>query len=243
MTTTKTMTKKLSTRAATLVLALAAPAVWAADPAGSQPVGVVGLSASATAEVTKDLLSVALTTTREGTEAGQVQAQLKQALDAALAEAKKVAKPGQIEVQTGNFSLFPRYTKQGVINGWQGTAELLVEGRDIPGIAKLTGRITTLTIGRVGTNLSREQREKVESDLTAQAIAGYRAKATEYAKHFGYTGYVIREVNVGSNEPVGYAAAPMMRAKSAMATDEALPVELGKGTVTVNVNGTVQMTK
>jgi len=243
MTTTKTM-KKLSTRAAALAVALTATATaWAADPVSSQPVGVVGLQASATAEVTKDLLSVALTTTREGTEAAQVQAQLKQALDAALAEAKKAAKPGQIDVQTGNFSLFPRYTNKGVINGWQGTAELLIEGRDIPGIAKLTGRITTLTIGRVGTNLSREQREKVESDLTAQAIAAYRAKAAEYAKHFGYTGYVIREVNVGSNEPVGFAAAPMMRAKSAMAADEALPVELGKGTVTVNVNGTVQMTK
>lgn len=242
MTTTKTM-KKLSTRAAALAVALSATGAWAADPVSSQPVGVVGLQASATAEVTKDLLSVALTTTREGTEAAQVQAQLKQALDAALAEAKKAAKPGQIDVQTGNFSLFPRYTNKGVINGWQGTAELLVEGRDIPGIAKLTGRITTLTIGRVGTNLSREQREKVESDLTAQAITAYRAKAAEYAKHFGYTGYVIREVNVGSNEPVGFAAAPMMRAKSAMAADESLPVELGKGTVTVSVNGTVQMTK
>ncbi|MET0351711.1 MAG: SIMPL domain-containing protein [Rhizobacter sp.] len=242
MTTTKTM-KKLSTRAVALAVALAATGAFAADPAvSSQPVGVVGLQASATAEVTKDLLSVALTTTREGTEAAQVQAQLKQALDAALAEAKKAAKPGQIDVQTGNFSLFPRYTNKGVINGWQGTAELLIEGRDIPGIAKLTGRITTLTIGRVGTNLSREQREKVESSLAAQAIASYRAKATEISKQFGYTGYVIREVNVGSNEPVGYAAAPMMR-KSAMSADEALPVELGKGTVTVTVNGTVQMTK
>ena len=42
-----------------------------------------------------------------------VQAQLKQALDAALAEAKKAARPGQVDVQTGNFSLFPRYTQQG----------------------------------------------------------------------------------------------------------------------------------
>lgn len=222
--------------------ALAAPLASVAQTVAPQPVGVVGLQASATAEVTKDLLSVALTTSREGTEAGQVQAQLKQALDAALAEAKKAAKPGQIEVQTGNFSLFPRYNKDGKINGWQGNAELLIEGRDVPGIAQLTGRITTLTIGRVGTNLSREQREKVESSLAAQAIASYRAKAAEISKEFGYGSYVIREVNVGSNEPVGYAAAPMLR-KSAMAADESLPVELGKGTVTVTVNGTVQMTK
>ncbi len=240
MTTTRTF--DLPKLAATLALVMAAPMGWAAEPV-PQPLGVVGLSASATSEVTKDLLSVTLSTTREGTEAGQVQAALKQALDAALAEAKKVAKPGQIDVQTGNFSLFPRYTNKGIINGWQGTAELQVEGRDIPGIAQLTGRITTLTIARVGSNLSREQREKVESELTAQAIARYRTKAAEYAKHFGYSTFTIREVNVGSNEPMGYTAAPMMRAKAAMDTAEALPVELGKGTVTVNVNGTVQLTK
>ena len=49
-----------------------------------------------------------MTTTREGQDAATVQSQLKQALDAALAEARKAARPGQVEVQTGNFSLYPR---------------------------------------------------------------------------------------------------------------------------------------
>ncbi|HET7794195.1 MAG TPA: SIMPL domain-containing protein [Rhizobacter sp.] len=224
-----------------LALFFAASSVWAADP---PPQNVIGLAASASVEVTKDLLSVTLSTTREGTDAATVQAGLKQALDAALAEAKKAAKPGQIEVQTGNFSLFPRYNPKGGITGWQGTAELGIEGRDIPGIAQLTGRISTMTIARVGTGLSREQREKVESDVAAQAIARYRAKAADYAKQFGFSGYTLREVNVNGNEPVTYASAPMMRmnAKAADAS-EALPVELGKSTVTMNVNGTVQLTK
>ncbi|HEX2011193.1 MAG TPA: hypothetical protein VJN44_09680 [Roseateles sp.] len=39
-------------------------------------------------------------------------------------------------------------------------------------------------------------------------------------------------------------AAPMLRMKSAaMAVDEALPVEAGKETVSVSVNGVVVMTK
>lgn len=225
-----------------LAATLAAAPAWAAD---MPPQNVVGLSASASLEVTKDLLNVTLSTTREGSDAASVQSGLKQALDAALAEAKKAAKPGQIEVQTGNFSLFPRYSNKGVITGWQGTAELGLEGRDIPGIAQLTGRIQTMTIARVGTSLSREQREKVESDVAAQAIARYRAKATDYARQFGFSGYTVREVSVNANEPVGYAAAPMMRQKSMVSSDasESLPVELGKGTVTVMVNGTVQLTK
>jgi predicted secreted protein len=205
---------------------------------------VISLSASATVEVTKDLLSVTLSTTKDGNDAATVQAALKQALDAALAEAKKAAKPGQIDVQTGNFSLFPRYSSKGGITGWQGTAELGIEGRDIPGIAQLAGRISTMTIARVGSNLSREQRLKVESDVAAQAIANYRAKAADYTRQFGFTSFNVREVNVSSNEPVAYAAAPMMRMNAKVAdAGETLPVELGKGTVSITVNGSVTMTK
>jgi len=225
---------------------LAVSATFAA-PAWAEmqpPMNVISLSASATVEVTKDLLSVTLSTTKDGNDAATVQAALKQALDAALAEAKKAAKPGQIDVQTGNFSLFPRYSSKGGITGWQGTAELGIEGRDIPGIAQLAGRISTMTIARVGSNLSREQRLKVESDVAAQAIANYRAKAADYTRQFGFTSFNVREVNVSSNEPVAYAAAPMMRMNAKVAdAGETLPVELGKGTVSITVNGSVTMTK
>lgn len=228
-------------RTAALVAALAclSPLAIAETP---PPSGVVSLSASATAEVTKDLLTIAFSITKEGQDAASVQSQLKQALDAALAEAKKAARPGQLEVQTGNFSLYPRYAPKGGITGWQGSAELIVEGRDMPAIGALTGRITTMAIARVGYGLSRELREKVEGDVAAQAIARYRTKAADYAKQFGYGGYTIREVNVNADAPpVLYA--PMVRAKamSSVAADESLPVEAGKGTVTVMVNGTVQM--
>lgn len=220
-------------------LALAVPARAETAP----PQNVVGLQASATLEVTKDQLTVTMSTTRDGRDATVVQTALKQALDAALAEAKKAAKPGQIDVRTGNFSLFPRYSDKGVITGWQGTAELTVEGRDVPGIAQLTGRINTLTIARVSTALSREQREKVESDVAADAIGRYRAKAADYARQFGFTGYTLREINVNTDEPVAYAAPRAMRMNAKAEMAEALPVELGKGSVTVVVNGTVQMTR
>jgi predicted secreted protein len=223
-------------------LAFAAPLAFAAD--NPPPQGVVSLSSSASIEVTKDLLNVVFNTTREGADAASVQSQLKQALDAALGEAKKAAKPGQVDVQTGNFSLSPRYTNKGVVNGWQGSAELIVEGRDMQAIGQLSGRITTLTINRVGYNLSRELREKAEGDVSAQAIARYRAKAADYAKQFGYAGYTLREISVTTNEPQQFQPAQMMRAQAkSMASDEALPVEPGKGTVVVNVSGTVQMGK
>jgi hypothetical protein len=135
---------------AAALLALAAGAACAQTPlvTTAAPANVVNLSASATVEVPKDQLTIVFSTTREGTDAAVVQGQLKQALDAALAEARKAARPGQVDVQTGNFSLYPRYSPKGGTNGWTGTAELVVEGRDMPAISQLAGRIGTLTIAR-----------------------------------------------------------------------------------------------
>lgn len=220
-------------------LALASHA-HAAEP----PRERLSLSASASAEVARDILGVSFSTTREGPDAGAVQTALKQALDAALAEARKVAKPGQVDVQTGGFSIYPRHDpKTGKINGWHGSAELQVEGRDAAAIAQLTGRINTLTISRVGYSLSREARAKVETQVAEEAINNYRAKALHYAKQFGYSGYVVGEVNIGSDE--GNAPRPMMAMArmKAESADMALPTEAGKATVTVNVNGSIQLTK
>ena len=179
-----------------LALVASAPAL-ADTPARER----LSLSASASADVTRDVLGVSFSTTREGADAASVQTALKQALDAALAEARKVAKPGQVDVQTGSFSLYPRNDpKTGKLNGWQGSAELIVEGRDTAAIAQLTGRITTLSIARVGYSLSREAREKAEGEITAQAISRYRAKAADYARQFGYGSYVVGDVAVNSDE-------------------------------------------
>jgi predicted secreted protein len=211
------------------------------------PSNVVSLNASASVEVTKDWFGVTFSTTKEGNDAGAVQAQLKQALDAALAEARKSARPGQVEVQTGGFSLYPRYgqpTPRGsmVINGWQGSAELIVQGRDAQAISQLTSRINTMTIARVGWSLSREAREKVEADVQAEAIGRFRARADAVSKQFGFAGYSLREVAV-SSDGAGAIQQPMLRMQAGMAGAQAdgLPVEAGKATVTATVSGSVQL--
>ena len=206
------------------------------------PQNVVSLNASATVEVNKDWLTVVFSTTREGADAAAVQSQLKQALDAALTEARKAAKPGQLEVQTGGFSLYPRYAAKGGITGWQGSTELIVQGRDTQGISQLTGRVQTLSIARVGFSLSREAREKVEGDVTAEAISRFRARADAVAKQFGFAGYSVREVSV-SADGGQMQQQPMMVRSQAIKTsaDEALPVEAGKAVVTATVSGSVQM--
>ena len=206
------------------------------------PQNVVHLAAQAAVDVQQDLLSVSMNTTREGPDAGTVQNQLKAALDAALAEAKRAAQPGQMEVRTGNFSLSPRYGRDGKINGWQGSAELVLEGRDFARISTAAGKIQTLTMGNVTFGLSREQRTKVEGEAQAMAIDRFKARASEIAKGFGFAGYSLREVSVNANDQ-GVVPRPRMMAMEAKASmsDAPVPVEAGKSTVLVTVSGTVQL--
>ena len=207
-----------------------------------EPQNIVQLSANAAVEVQQDILTINMSSTREAVDANIVQAQLKTALDTALVEAKKSAASGQLDVRTGNFSLYPRYSKDGKINGWQGTTELVLEGRDFAKISAAAGKIQTLTIANVAFSLSREQRAKVETEAQRIAIDRFRVKAADIAKNFGMNSYSLREVAVNADDQ-GYVPRPRVASMSMKmsSSDEAVPVEAGKSTVTVTVSGSVQL--
>ena len=214
----------------------------AASPA--VPQNVLQLSATGTVEVQQDLLVLTLAATKEAADAGTVQTQLKQALDSALAEAKRNAQPEQMDVRTGSFGMYPRYGKDGKITGWQGRAELVLQGRDFARITSTAGRIQTMPISQVAFDLSRDARAKVEGEAQTQAIEQFKARATELAKGFGFSGYTLREVAVNSNEMIPGPRPRMMAMEakaSSMAGDSAVPVEAGKAQVVVNVSGSVQL--
>lgn len=235
--------KKIKLIAACVVALAAAGAAGTAmaQNMAAPPQNVLQLTASGMVEVQQDLLSMTLTTTRDAAEAATVQSQLKAAVDAALAEAKKNAQPGQLDVRTGNFSLSPRYTREGKINGWQGSAEMVLEGRDFPRITQTAGRITTLNVGNVGFALSREQRAKSETEAQTIAIENFKQKATELAKGFGFGGYTLREVSVNANDSGPIRPRVMAAAAKSYSSDASVPVEAGKTAVVVNVSGSVQL--
>ena len=224
--------------AASLALAACSTSIAQAAP---DPQNVLQLSAMGTVEVQQDLLGLRLTATRDGAEAATVQAQLKAALEAALTEAKKTALPGQLDVRTGSFGLYPRYGAEGRISGWQGNAELVLEGRDFPRITQAAARIQTMTMGHVSFGLSREQRAKVEGDAQAQAIERFKAKAGELARGFGFSGYTLREISVNANDQGFQQPMRAMAQAKSVRADAPLPVEAGRSAVTVTVSGSVQM--
>ena len=230
----------LRTLALATVLAAAAPGALA--QLMPPPENVVQLAASAAVEVPQDELAFVLAATREGTDPGQIQTQLKSVLEQALAEARKAAQPGAMDVRTGNFSIGPRYGREGRITGWVGTAELLLEGTDFGRISQTAGRLPGMTMTGASFRLSREKRAQAEREAQAQAVAQFRARAGELAKSFGFGGYSLREVSVHAQDP-GVPPRPRMLAMEAKAAsaDAPVPVEAGKAAVVVNVSGSVQL--
>lgn len=223
----------------TLAQAAGTQNVAAATAAG--PANVLQLSASGQAEAPQDLLTLTLATTREGTDAAAVQGELSQAVDQALAVLRKDVQAGQMEVHTGEFSVLPRYDREGRINGWQGRASVVLQGRDFARITQAAARASAMSVAGMGFGLSREQRERLEGQAQAQAIARFRAKAGEIARAFGLGDYTLREVSVSSDEQ-GDAPRPygLNRMAMAAAAPVAPPVEPGRGIVRVTVSGSIQ---
>ncbi len=203
---------------------------------------VVQLSASGAVQTPQDWLTISLNTTQESADATTVQNLLKAALEPALAEARKHAAAGQIEVRTGNFSLYPRNGKDGRITTWQGRAELILEGRDFARISAIAGKLQTLTVGQASFSLSRERRTQVEAEAQAIAIEQFKKRAQDIARGFGFDQYNLREISVGSND-FNPGPRPRMMAMEARgpASDSPIPVEAGLGTVTVTISGSVQL--
>ena len=238
------MNKNVLALVSACVLAASLPSLAAAQAPVVQkdPEGVISLNSSATVQVPNDWITVQFTTTKEGNDAASVQAALKEALGAALAQARQVAKAdGHVEVQGGGFSLQPRLNAKGLVNGWTGTTSLWVQGRDMGTIAELAGRVQSMTVGNLDYSVSREAREKVEGDVSAQAIARFRAKAADYAKAFGYATFTVRDANVNIDNGQPTPRPYLRKAAMASSVSDSLPVEAGSGSVTANVNGSVQL--
>jgi len=215
------------------------PLLAPAEPAAAM-VQRVSLSSSATVQTPQDLLTVTLSTMREGSDPHSLQMQINTALDTALNIARREAKPGQMEIRTGQFGMNPRYGRDGKLTGWQGSAELVLEGRDFALITATAGKLQSMTVANLSFGLTPEQLQAAQSKAQAQAIAKFRNEATEVAKAFGFAGYSLLDVQVAANSP-GPILRQRMLAAPAMGADSAIAAEGGMSWVTVTVSGSVQL--
>lgn len=205
------------------------------------PMQRVSLSASASVQVPQDVLTMTLTTQRDGPDAQTVQSQLKAALDTALTLARRGAKEGEMTIHTGRFSLSPRNDRNGKLTGWQGTAELVLQGSDFVRMGETAGKLQTLTVANASFGLTPAQRQSAQTQAQSQAIAQFRQRASEAAKSFGFTGYALVEANINAGDFGGPRPEMLAMRARAVGDDAPVPMEAGLATVTVTVSGSVQL--
>ena len=171
--------------------------------------------------------------------------QLKQVVEAALRSLQPQAQGQDMQVHSGSFGVYPRQDDQGKIKGWQGRAEVVLEGRDFARISQAAAQVQDMAVSSMGFGLSRGGRQKVLEQAQADAIGQFKQRASFLAKQFGFSGYTLREVNVNTQD--GFYAPRMQRAGLVMAVAEKadmaspVPVEAGKEQVTVQVSGSIQL--
>jgi predicted secreted protein len=219
-----------------------APSAARAEVVGSEhapPSGVLMLSAQASAEVPQDVVDIVLFYEQEAQDSASLTAALNERTAASLRQAKGVA---GVSVRTGTLSIYPATDRNGRISAWRGRTEIVLESRDFAAASKLASEMNaTMQVGNVTFSLSPEAQRTAAQKLTGEAIASFRDQADAAAHGFGYTSFTIREVSIGREVP----PRPMMTAmfKAANAGSEPLPIEAGTSRVTVNVSGSVQMTR
>lgn len=234
---------KLTSAAAALLIAatVTGPAYAQREESHMPKSGVLSLDAQATTEVPQDTVHITLFAEQQGNDPGAISV----ALNRKAAEAMKIAKAqNDVEVQTGNVSLYPTSDRDGRISAWRGRTELLLQSKDFPAASRLANQLSPqMQMGGVSFSLSREAQRAVQDKLTGQAIASFREQAQSNARAFGYNGFTIRQVQVGQNSPIMPRQQMMMSAMNDRAAAPAMPLEGGKSQVTVTVSGSVQMTR
>lgn len=203
-----------------------------------EPHNIVQLSASGMMEAQQDWLTLTLSTAKDGSDATVVQAGLRKALETALNEVKKTARPGDMEVRSGAFNLQARYGKNGQISGWTGSAELVLEGSDFARIGTAASQAQPMTIRGLDFSLSRQTTTRLEAQAQALAIDNFKQKASQIAHGFGFADYVLREVMVTGADQAPHSM-PLMDSNGA--APPPLPMESGRSLVVVQVSGAVQL--
>lgn len=200
----------------------------------------LSLQAQASSEVRQDTVTITLASELEGQDQADVARRLTEQLNKTLEAARgdKV-----VEARNGAYRLWPSTDRDGKITAWRGRAEVLLESKDLPAAAALASRLSgQMPIANIDFSLSPEARAAEEERLLTEAADAFAGRAGAAAKAFGFSGYDIRNIDLGGSGTVSPKGPEMAMARAAFSADAAPPaLEAGMATVTVSVQGEVAL--
>jgi predicted secreted protein len=220
-----------------LLLALPAAAGFAQEPPTYDR---IDLNASAQREVSNDLMIAVVFAEVEDND----QEQAANAVNNAISWAADRARTARgVTLQTQQYTTRAVYAPNSRrITGWIARQSLRLESDDAETLSELLGTLQErVAIQSMGSALSKAARDKAEEDLIAEAIAAFRRRAELIARELGRDDYRLVHLGVGTS---GFN--PIMMTGARVASDRMLEasapeIEAGVQTVTVSVNGTIEL--
>lgn len=220
----------------TLLLSLLAGAALAQQPPTYDR---VDLSASAEREVGNDLLVAVVFAEVEDNDQADAANAVNESIQWAAERARRVA---GLELQTQQYTTRPVYAPNSRrITGWIARQSLRLESQDPEVLSELLGELQArVAIQSLGAELSRSARDSAEEALIAEAIAAFKRRAELVAAELGHQGYRLVHLNVGTSG--FFPNRNNVRELSFASADAAPPaIEAGGQSVTVTVNGTIEL--
>ncbi len=201
---------------------------------------VLNLETTVSSEISPDLAVMVLAVDREGVDSAVLSREVNDILTRALAQAKTT--PG-IQASSGGYHSFARQDNKGKRIGWQLHAEIVLKSRDFGALGQLAGRLSNeLVVSSSNFEISAELRLAEESRLIDVGAKAFRDKAAAAAKAFGYSGYRIREIQLGSAGQQPGPRPVLMRATARNGTESVpVPLESPRVALSLSVAGSVQL--
>jgi predicted secreted protein len=197
----------------------------------------VSLSAERSRQVANDTARAQLGITLEDQDAVELQYRVNEVMDWALEVATHYA---DVDVQTGGYRTHPVYRNQ-IIDQWRATQELRIDSHNVDRVTELVRVLQSrMQLQSVTFSISPTARETTENELITDALGAFKTRAELVRETLGASSYRIVHVGIGSG---GTVPAPVpMRAMASMAEAATAPaLEPGTSTVSVTVEGTLEL--
>lgn len=200
----------------------------------------VKLNESAQTQVENDLLVAVLIAQAEGPVASVASDEVNRRMDWAVSVAKSLP---EVKVQTLGYNTHAIYKKD-KIRGWRVSQSLRLESKDSRLLGDLIARLQELLrVQSIRYQVSDEQRRRHLDELTETALTRFQARAKTIATAFGRGSFRLVQIHVndGHSRPMPVARGAIMESASADFSVAPARIEAGTQTLTVSVNGEVEL--
>ncbi|MCP4004972.1 MAG: SIMPL domain-containing protein [bacterium] len=197
----------------------------------------VSFQVEASRDVENDWVTAILGTTEEDRDPAKLADRINTTMAWAL-ETAKAAKA--IEVKSGGYQTYPIHDKSRIVR-WRGSQDLILASGNVEAVSELIGELQSrLQIRSIQFSVSRKKRRSLESDLISEALGAFKTRAQNVRKDLDRNSYELVQLSI--NTGGGGSPRPLRGMARSMEADVARPsFEGGTSTLSVNVNGTIEL--